>query len=273
MTEAVPVTSTENQEAEVVPLELVHELGKAGTELAVADGDVSSAISHQEMLDSSELDAGEQAYVDQALANLRATSRTAGGVVDTSASATKQESMVGGMSSEQVADTAVENFTEAIGVLFEHRGEMFESPEDLRGFVEAVAAQINGGIVKEGMLIRSGADSLKYAYTKVAELDSAMEEFYSTFLDRLNDPNTDPVELAGWVEYRIDLTDHFFADGCGKSAKALSAWVLMRAGHDLPTYRGRDELYANAPSTIRTEGSEVVDKEMNAWLDYYKTLF
>lgn len=212
-------------------------------------------------------------YVQYALQNLRATSRTASGVIDTSASTTKADMMVEGLDSETIADTATQNFTQTIENLFDAREAPIESPADLRDLVEAVAKQVNGGLLKEGQLIRSGADSDKYAYTRLDDLEASMDEFYDTFFEKLSDPETDPIDLAGWVEYRIDLTDHFFADGCGKSAKAASAWVLMRAGLPLPTYRGRDELYAHAPSTIRQEGSEQTATEQDAWLQYYRTLF
>jgi len=220
-----------------------------------------------------EPDENKQAYVEQALINLKNTSRTASGVIDTTASATKADAMVGGMDSAEIADTAVKNFEETVGQLYDLKDSPVESPEDLKGLVEAVAKQINGGLLKEGQLIRSGADSDKYPYTRLADLEPALEEFYDSFFDKLQDPDTDPIDLAAWVEYRIDLADHFFADGCGKTAKAVSAWVLMRADQPLPTYRGRDELYVHAPTTIRAQDPAKAAQEERAWQAYYKTLF
>ena len=79
--------------------------------------------------------------------------------------------------------------------------------------------------------------------------------------------------MAGWVEYRIDLTDHFFTDDCGRVAKAISSWVLMRANRELPRYRSREELYQHAPTQIRGSNPEANRKEYELWMDYYKSLF
>lgn len=211
-------------------------------------------------------------YLESANRNLTTTSRTASGKVDISASATKADSMES-IDSRQAASKAKENFNQAITMAFEQRNMEFTSSEDLRRLVEAIATQVNNGIVKEGKLIRSGDDSLKYPYTRIVDLPVAMEQFYGKLHKMLSDPHSDPVEIAAFCEFRIDLVDHFFADGCGKTAKAVSSFVLMRAGLPLPDYAGgRDEYYRHAPRTI--EGlSPTADQE--AWeefLAYYKTM-
>lgn len=101
-----------------------------------------------------------------------------------------------------------------------------------------------------------------------------MTQFYEEFFDRLSDPSEDPVRLAAWVEYRIDLTDHFFADGCGKISKAVSAWVLMRAGQQLPTYpEHRSEIFAHAPAVPRESNPVVDEAQLAVWERYYRSLF
>ena len=126
-------------------------------------------------------------------------------------------------------------FEQTIGELYDTRNRPIKGPDDLRSFVEHIAGEINAGVTKQ--LIRT-ADSAKHPYTKVADLPRAMDSFYRELYTRLITPGEDPVGLAAWVEYRINLTDHFFADGCGKISKAVSGWVLMRYGQDLPTYKG-----------------------------------
>ncbi|HZN93011.1 MAG TPA: hypothetical protein VFB81_09920, partial [Myxococcales bacterium] len=123
------------------------------------------------------------------------------------------------------------------------RHRQFQNPQELRAFVEKAAADINKGITKEGVLLRTGEDSPKYPYTKVADLPKAMDQFYGELFRRLDDPRQDPKQLAAWIEYRLDLTDHFFADGCGKTSKAISAWALMRKGEPLPEYGSRDAYF------------------------------
>lgn len=212
-----------------------------------------------------------EVYLEQATRNLMRTSRTAKGEVDTSASTTKADQMkkLGG---DEAAQIARRNFQEAIGYAYKHRTDQLNA-SSARQFVEQVATQINGGILKDGVLIRQGADSDKYPYTKIADLEPAMTKFYAELANRLDNPDEDPIELAAWVEYNIDLTHHFFADGCGKTAKVISSYVLMRSGLPLPTYTSREDYFEHAPTEIVGRDPEADDDQYQAWLAYYRTLF
>lgn len=215
----------------------------------------------------------ETTYVEKALENLLATSRTAKGTVDTSASATKAGVMAIG-SGEQAANVSRENFEGTIRRLYHERDWKFESAEELRAFIEGVVLAINDGITKEGTIYRSGEDAHnKYGYTRIADIEQAMQEFCTELHTKLADPATDPIETAGWVEYHIDVTDHFFADGCGKVSKAVAAYVLMRNDLPLPSYRSREEHYANAPQHIRGDDADQTRQEYDKWMDYYRSLF
>jgi len=216
----------------------------------------------------------EDYYQQAALRNLEATSRTAKGTVDTSASKDKAAKMAEGLTAEKAADLAKKNFSEAVKTLFENKGTDFESPADLKTFIENIAKTINGGILKEGQLLRTGADSDKYkSYTKTADVSKAFEQFAQELHQRMNDPKEDPKKLAAWAEYRIDLTDHFFADGCGKTAKAISSFILMRAEQRLPNYTTREEYYSNAPKEPRDlEGRADDDKQLQKFTEYYGKL-
>jgi len=220
-------------------------------------------------------------YALAALTNLENTSRTAKGTVDVSASADKAEKMAKGLTSENAADLAKNNFISALGNAYENKDHEFETPNELREFVESIASTINQGITKEGILIRQGEDSPKYPYTRVAELEGRMQQFYEELFTRIKNPKEDPVALAAWVEYKIDLSDHFFADGCGKTAKLLSSWVMMRAGKNLPDYtmhgkipteKVRGEYYANAPKTIPGTNPTIEAEELTNWTKYYRKL-
>ncbi len=211
-------------------------------------------------------------YLADALRNLAVTSRTARGVVDTSASASKSEKMMSGLSAEHTADTAASNFAAVIERLFGDRDKKFQDPAELKSYVEDIARRINAGITREDVLLRD-EDSSKFPYTRIADLPAAMEQFYEELFTHLGEADSDPVKLAAWVEYRVDLSDHFFADGCGKTAKAISSWVLMRARHDLPLYRDRKELYQNAPTEIRGRNQPADREQFEKWLAYYRTLF
>lgn len=46
----------------------------------------------------------------------------------------------------------------------------------------------------------------------------------------------DPQELCAWVEYHVRFRIHPLADGSGRLATALAAWVMSRAGCAIPNY-------------------------------------
>ena len=213
-----------------------------------------------------------QSYLADAKRNLMAMSRTARGVVDTSASKEKADSMTG-ITGVEAADIAKDNFAAAITEAYEYRKHQFESPEELRAFVETLAEQVNDGIVKEGSLIRT-SDSQKYPYVRIANLEKEMDKFYDGLFERVNDPEADPVEAAAYAEFGIDFSGHFFADGCGKTAKVVSSYMLMRAGHKLPEYKGgREAYYANQLKQIAGEDEAVDAEGYQKFLAYYRTLF
>lgn len=231
-------------------------------------------LGKENKIDKTEKEApSKETYLKVALENLQKTSRTARGIVDVSASADKAQKMEGTLTPEATTEITLKNFSALIEYLYEQRNKSFSSSDDLKNFLEDIAKRINKGIVKEGILIREGEDSSKYPYTRIKDLPKVFNEFCTELLKKLNDPKQDPEELAAWLEYRIDLTDHFFADGCGKVAKVISAWVLMKNNHTLPVYRDRKELYANAPTQIRGTDVKTDQEQYEKWLAYYKSLF
>lgn len=212
-------------------------------------------------------------YQHDARRILLATSRTANGIIDTSASVTKADVMED-ISGDEAAKTTVNNFTKSIDALFDERGREFSSPEDLRRFVESVAKQINTGLIQEDApLIRGGADSTKYPYTKIADLPAKMEQFYEELYTMLGNPESDPVEVAAFAEYRINAVDHFFADGCGKTSKAISIFILMRSGLPLPDYEGgSSEYYKHVPKSIAGLDPDADKAAWQNFLTYYKSM-
>ena len=215
----------------------------------------------------------ETSYVDQAMANLKKTSRTAGGVVDTSASPEKAGKIAEGLTGEKAAEHANRNFEQTIKSLYLRRDQDL-SPRDAGMLADKVNVAINTGITKPGTLMRTD-DSPKYPYTKAAELPVAKRQFAEELSQRLNDPKADPVETAAWIEWRANLTDHFWADGCGKASKALAALPLMRAGLPLPHYPDNKEFFKHASRTTydpKQGGQTYLDDNWKRFLAYYRTL-
>jgi hypothetical protein len=210
-------------------------------------------------------------YLKTGMANFQQMSRTVRGTLDISSSADKASKMESGLTGESAAKLAKQNLeTALLGIWFAH-GLQVPDVAAFQNFLEALADTVNAGIVKSGNRLRSGADSTKYlTYGLTATLPEEFNAFVERFHDWLAHPH-DAVELAAWVEYRADLADHFFADGCGKIAKLYSAYVLMRAGLPLPNYPERSAYYANGPKIRRTEPDPAKDPEFQRFLAVYRT--
>ena len=210
-------------------------------------------------------------YLQQAAANLNSLSRTAKGTVDTSSTANKAANMAAN-TGDEAASKAKANFASTLSQLHDERGREFNNPQDTLAFVDGIGQKINAGIVKDGVLLRN-EDSPKYPYTPVAKLAQAREQFAQEFAERLK--NGDPVETAAWVHWRVNFTDHFYADGCGKTSEALADYVLMRAGEQLPQNIDRDKWFAAAARDTYDPGkpeSYTNNPSYRAWVSHYAFL-
>jgi hypothetical protein len=212
-----------------------------------------------------------ECVLEISLQNLMKMSRTANGIVDVSASSTKKDVMLVS-DGDEAARKANENFISAIEYCYANRKKKFADSAALRNFVESVGAKINQGIVKSGSLLRSGEDSLKYCYTRLQYMEEELDWFYENLLALISDPNTDPVYLAAFMEYYVNLRIHIFADGCGKSSIALAAWMFMLRDRLPVSYDSRDSYYAHGPTGVYRCGSREDREDFDNFLAYYRTL-
>ena len=207
------------------------------------------------------------------MANLHAMSRTANGEVDTSASADKKDKMAV-TDGETAKGLALDNVEDALELAWDNRYRVFSDSGDLRAFIEELARLVNRGLLRDGVLYRSGIDSEKYSYTPVARIEASARWFYEELFSLLCRETYDAVEAAAAAEYYINLTIHLFADGCGKCAMVTAAWLLMRGSHALPVYPGRETFYkvCRQPNSVPV-GSEDNEKRFADFLRYYRSLF
>ncbi len=200
---------------------------------------------------------GYEAFEKEALENLDMMSRTKKGISDTSSSESKPKLDTEG---DDLALRSENNFKEALRLIWGKRDDSFESPAQLGDFVEEIASCISQGLLKEGQSQWRTWET-KFGQTSPQLIKKEMADFYKEFLAQLNNPQTDPIKLAAWVEKRVDGEIHPFADGCGRTSKILSSFVLLRFGQKLPKYRGREEYYKN------------INSSMDNWVEYYRSLF
>jgi predicted ABC-type ATPase len=215
----------------------------------------------------------KSAYLAQADAMLASTSRTASGTIDTSASANKKDQFAAG-AADSAKEQSTKNFRDTMGRLHDERNKKFESPEELDEYIDGVAKDINKGILKEGVLLRQ-EDSTKFPYTSVADLPAAKKQFAQELHARLDDP--DAQATAAWAVWRLNFTDHSYADGVGRVSNSVAAWILMRHGDSLPTFRGRKEMFENVKTRKQVKpdakGDNYRGPELDHWTGYFKTLF
>lgn len=182
------------------------------------------------------------AYRRQFNRNLKLMSRTVNGTLSTSSSPTKSISMATN-SAEEANKLALENTDRALEFLFSNRRKNFDSAKDLEEFILQTAQIVNKGIVKEGYLFRNGEDCKNITYVKIKDLPEVWEWFIKTFYWMLTNSCFSAEGIAAFCEYVINITGHFFSDGCGKTSMLISTYVFMR--FDLPCviYTSMDEFF------------------------------
>lgn len=175
-----------------------------------------------------------QEYTDQAVENLKRTSRAIMGEGTSAAAQPGKEALFENISPEEASKLAEKNVRSATEFSYENRDRQFTSPQDFLDFADDIARINNQGILKADTPVVRALDSEKYPYTPAADLPKAREQFAKELIERLNDPNADPRETAAWIEWRANYTDHFWSDATGRTSRALAEWVLMRNGEKLP---------------------------------------
>lgn len=183
-----------------------------------------------------------QEYLDKLLRNISDTSRTFGGELNVTASKDKPQLIDQSNSKEDLARITKRNIVRVFDFAYNNKNLILLSPQILRDFIDQIAWLVNQDIVKdEKFLLRRGSDSRRYFYVGTKYVDGFYESFVNQLYKKLNSPETSPVTLAAWIEWNVDFCGHIFSDGCGRIAKILSSWVLMRANLNLPDYqRGQD---------------------------------
>lgn len=200
-------------------------------------------------------ESGYEAFETRALANLSNTSRTAKGISDTSSSELKQKLMV--PEGPPLAAKTTQNFKEVLRTVWDQRTREFKSAAEVHKFAEDLARQMNKGLLPPGQeLYRTW--TTPHNQTPPAEIRDATRTFTGQLYERLSS-GADPVATAAWSEKRMSVI-HPWADSVGRSSRALSAFVLARAGVGLPKY----------PDT-KTYYSEI-KKSPASWEKYYRSL-
>ena len=190
----------------------------------------------------------------KALAGITKTSRTAKGVSDTSTNPTAKQKLAVSEGDTLKAKTE-ENVRKALKAAWDEKDREFQSPEEVKAFLEQNAQRVSEGLLPAGQgLYRTWETPVNQ--TPPAEIKNATAIFARQLHEKLV-AKEDPVEIAAWAEKRMSVI-HPWADGVGRSTKVLSAYLLARGGKTAPSYPDAKTYYAE------------IKKSPASWSKYYK---
>lgn len=195
-------------------------------------------------------------WTESVLGSLTGMSRTLGGTSDTTSSAEKPK--LGCSEGEALASRTERNLRQALLFLWANRARQFESAAEVREFVDKVAEIVSDGLLTSGQSLYRTWET-KFGQTSVAEIETEYRKFCEWLFGAL-EKLADSVETAALVEYRLDGHLHPFADGCGRTAKVLAAFVLLRGHRTPPRYGARKEYYRK------------INESEAEWILYYRSL-
>lgn len=189
--------------------------------------------------------------------NFLSLSRTAKGVGDGTSSPHKPKLLIA--DGPQLAEKVKSNLRNAAGYLWQWRS-VDVNRLDFHFVAEQAARHVSAGLLSEERSIyRTWSPQGKYLHwPKPHQVESEWSDFCRVFSGLLRNNSMKPFVLAADLERSVDLVIHPFEDGCGRTGKLLSSFVLLR--HDLmpPLLTARDEYYKKMNGTFQE------------WVDYYE---
>lgn len=188
-------------------------------------------------------------------ANITSLSRTAAGKADRTTSRYKPMLLI--EEGPALAAKAAENLHHAVQYAW---SQDLPNPGHFHGFAETIARMMSKGILPEEVsMYRTWSPEGKYQHWPKPH---ALESDWSMYCDRFDKQrclgNFKAHVLAADLELTVDLDIHPFADGCGRSGKLLSSWVLLRAGLMPPLLTSRTQYY------------EAMNSSFVVWIEYYE---
>src|SRR3989344_1628976 len=168
-------------------------------------------------------------------------SRTAGGLAEAAYGGAKPAIMV---ERDKLVTIVERNLRKTIAHVWAHGPAIRPDTVHVQSFMNAVAAMVSVEVLPPGFGLFRTWDTRERFHRQVAPADILAEyrALCAHIAGRLDE--NDPVAVAAELEWELDGRIHPFADGCGRTAKLLGAWILLR-GDTLPArFSDRTEYYA-----------------------------
>ncbi|MFA4845622.1 MAG: hypothetical protein WC654_03635 [Patescibacteria group bacterium] len=125
-------------------------------------------------------------------------------------------------------------------------------------FTSQAISLIHNGLTNAEQLKNPRTHEISHEYgCSVEEVPELWKVFLTELQERLD--KKDPAELCAWVEYEVRFRIHPLADGSGRLATALTAWIMCRSGRAIPNYAYEQ----------RSEMHEKLREGFDAFRDYY----
>jgi hypothetical protein len=101
-------------------------------------------------------------------------------------------------------------------------------------FVSQAIHHIHSGLRSELKALRRHETEARYG-CPAQEVETRWQDFLMELQGKL-DANESPEEVCVWVEYQVRGAIHPFADGSGRLATSLVAWIMLRSKQVIPSY-------------------------------------
>lgn len=116
--------------------------------------------------------------------------------------------------------------------------------------IQAVIETTHEGFPREARSWRKAPTNERWGRVNYHKIPREVRRFKRALGQNLD--RWDPVRLAAWAEWMWDEHIHPLGDGCGRTAKAIGMWVLIRSDLPLPDYRSRGAYYTAMAEGLRT---------------------
>ncbi len=176
-------------------------------------------------------------------ASVTALSRTAGGATQAAYGGHKPALRI--TDPAALAQKTEENLRQAISHVWNIGPTVQPRIAHITAFMNAVAAKVSAGLI-DGDLFRTWDTRERYPQ-QVAPFDILWSMADLSQKLSFNNPlcikRAHPHRVAATLEREIDWRIHPYADGCGRTAKLLGAWVLLRHGSMPPRFDSKERYY------------------------------
>jgi len=191
------------------------------------------------------------------------------------------------LSKTEIGQLVVNNFKNCMRYAYNLslNSAIFNNESDIKNFLIDLSSILGKDIINTDYLFRRHDSDKFHVYTRVVDLNDALDNFCTEFLYHFNkliqvanttDNLNKAIDFAAWVEYRVNFTDHFFSDGCAKISAVIGYFIFMAANipaEKLPLFTKEAYRMPDLPITRRGSNADREAAELKKCLIQYRKEF